>query len=178
MLSGDTSRPMFSAVSHSSLCTHTFYITTSEYYQYWNISHDTLKQITVRSFVAHFITELTKHLGARQIIAMVTSSYVIGIENYTRTKLYVLLFFLWLYSPSNPGHVFSYLILYTVGRTPWKGDQPVARPLPTHDNTNRINTQISMPWVGFESTIPVFERVKTGHALDRAATVIGIYMCI
>jgi hypothetical protein len=30
-----------------------------------------------------------------------------------------------------------------------------------------------MPWVGFEPTIPVFERAKTIHALDRAATVIG-----
>jgi hypothetical protein len=30
-----------------------------------------------------------------------------------------------------------------------------------------------MPWVGFEPTIPVFERAKTVHALDRAATVIG-----
>jgi hypothetical protein len=27
--------------------------------------------------------------------------------------------------------------------------------------------------VGFESTIPVFERAKTVHALDREATVIG-----
>jgi hypothetical protein len=31
-----------------------------------------------------------------------------------------------------------------------------------------------MPRVRFESTIPVFERVKTVHALDRAATVTGI----
>jgi hypothetical protein len=30
-----------------------------------------------------------------------------------------------------------------------------------------------MPSVGFEPTIPAFERVKTVHALDRAATVIG-----
>jgi hypothetical protein len=30
-----------------------------------------------------------------------------------------------------------------------------------------------MPWVGFELTIPVFERAKTFHALDRAAIVIG-----
>jgi hypothetical protein len=30
-----------------------------------------------------------------------------------------------------------------------------------------------MPQVGFEPTISVFERVKTVHALDRAATVIG-----
>jgi hypothetical protein len=30
-----------------------------------------------------------------------------------------------------------------------------------------------MPRVGFEPTIPVFERAKTVHALDRADTVIG-----
>jgi hypothetical protein len=30
-----------------------------------------------------------------------------------------------------------------------------------------------MPWVGFEPTIPAFERAKTFHALDRVATVIG-----
>jgi hypothetical protein len=30
-----------------------------------------------------------------------------------------------------------------------------------------------MPQVGFEPKIPVFERPKTVHALDRAATVIG-----
>jgi hypothetical protein len=30
-----------------------------------------------------------------------------------------------------------------------------------------------MSWVGFEPTIPAFERAKTFHALDRAATVIG-----
>jgi hypothetical protein len=30
-----------------------------------------------------------------------------------------------------------------------------------------------MPRVGFEPTTPVFERAKTVHALDRAATVIS-----
>jgi hypothetical protein len=30
-----------------------------------------------------------------------------------------------------------------------------------------------MPGVGFESTIPVSERAKTVHALDRTATVTG-----
>jgi hypothetical protein len=30
-----------------------------------------------------------------------------------------------------------------------------------------------MPQAGFEPKIPVFERGKTVHALDRAATVIG-----
>jgi hypothetical protein len=32
-----------------------------------------------------------------------------------------------------------------------------------------------MPWVGFEPTIPESKRAKTVHALDRAATVTGIY---
>jgi hypothetical protein len=32
-----------------------------------------------------------------------------------------------------------------------------------------------MPRVGFEITIPVFEKAKTVHALDGAATVIGSY---
>jgi hypothetical protein len=31
-----------------------------------------------------------------------------------------------------------------------------------------------MPRVGFEPTIPVFERAKTVHALDHAVTVIGM----
>jgi hypothetical protein len=37
----------------------------------------------------------------------------------------------------------------------------------------RYLTQTSMPRVGFEPTIPAFERAKTVHALDRAVTVIG-----
>jgi hypothetical protein len=70
---------------------------------------------------------------------------------------------------------FSFLILYTVCRTPWKEDQSVARPLPTHRTAQTQNkrTQTSMPQVGFEPTIPVFERAKMVHALDRLVTVIG-----
>jgi hypothetical protein len=34
---------------------------------------------------------------------------------------------LWTLAP-----LFQFLNLYTVGRTPWTGDQPIARPLPTH----------------------------------------------
>jgi hypothetical protein len=48
------------------------------------------------------------------------------------------------------------------------GDQPVARPLATHNE----RTQTSMPLVGFKPMIPVFEWAKTVHALDRV-TVIG-----
>jgi hypothetical protein len=65
--------------------------------------------------------------------------------------------------------------LYTICRTPWTSDQPIARPLPTQRTTQIQNkrTQKFMPQAGFERTIPAFERAKTGHALDRSATVIG-----
>jgi hypothetical protein len=57
------------------------------------------------------------------------------------------------------------------------GDQPDARPLPTHRTARaRVKrTQTSMPRVGFETTTPVIERATKCHALDRAATVIGSY---
>jgi hypothetical protein len=78
--------------------------------------------------------------------------------------------YLRLYSPCGPWSLFQFLNLYTVGRTPWTGNQPVARPLPTHRITQTQNktTQTSVPRVGFETTIPVFERSKTIHALDHA----------
>jgi hypothetical protein len=67
------------------------------------------------------------------------------------------------------------LILYTVDRTHWTGDEPVARPLPLHRTTQTQNkrTQTSMYRVRFEPRIQVFERAKTLDTLDRAATVIG-----
>jgi hypothetical protein len=70
---------------------------------------------------------------------------------------------------------FSFLILYTVGRTPWTGDQPVARPLPTHRiiQTHNKRTKTPMPGVGFEPTVPAFERAKTVHTSDSTANVIG-----
>jgi hypothetical protein len=39
--------------------------------------------------------------------------------------------------------------------------------------TKNKRRKTSMPWVRFEPTIPVFERAKSFHALDPAATVIG-----
>jgi hypothetical protein len=47
--------------------------------------------------------------------------------------IFVLSVYLWLYSPLfGSWQLFHFLNLYTVGRTPWTGDQPVAKPLPTH----------------------------------------------
>jgi hypothetical protein len=54
------------------------------------------------------------------------------------------------------------------------GDQPVARLILTHRTTRTQNkrTQLSMPLVGLEPTIPAFERANRALALDRAATLI------
>jgi hypothetical protein len=66
----------------------------------------------------------------------------------------------------------------TVDRAPWNGDQSIARPLPAQRTAQTQNkrTQISMPQVKSEPTIPVFVREKTVHALDPEATVIGTRM--
>jgi hypothetical protein len=48
-----------------------------------------------------------------------------------------------------------------------------ARYLHRTTQTQNKRTQISITWVGIEPTIPVFERAKTYHALERVATAIG-----
>jgi hypothetical protein len=87
---------------------------------------------------------------------------------------------LWLYSPCGPSPLFQFFNLCTVGRAPWTRDQPVARPLPTLRTTNIQNkrTHTSIPRVGLEPAIPLFERAKTVHALDCEATVIGNYFLL
>jgi hypothetical protein len=65
---------------------------------------------------------------------------------------------------------FQFLNPKTVGMTSWTGDQLVARPLPTQTPNKHRHT--SVPRVGLDPTIPVFERAKAVHALDHAATVI------
>jgi hypothetical protein len=71
---------------------------------------------------------------------------------------------------------FSFLILYTVGRTPWKWGISPSQGVYLQMTTQTQNklTQTSMPRVGFEPKIPVFERAKAIHALDPATTVIGL----
>jgi hypothetical protein len=76
-----------------------------------------------------------------------------------------------------PWPFFSFLILYTVGRTPWMGDQPVARPLPTHrTQTQNKRTPYRHPCLEWDSnaTISAFEGAKAVHALDCATTVSGV----
>jgi hypothetical protein len=43
-----------------------------------------------------------------------------------------------------------------------------------HSTTQDKHRQISMPRMGLEPTIPVFERTKTFCVLDREATMIGL----
>jgi hypothetical protein len=63
------------------------------------------------------------------------------------------------------GRLFSFLILYTVGRTPWTGDQPVARPPPTHTTTQTQNIHTQTYIRTHDSSVPAGE--------DHAATVIA-----
>jgi hypothetical protein len=83
----------------------------------------------------------------------------------------------WLYSALlGPGLFFSFVIFFT---------QPVgllqrmispSQGCYLHRTTQTQNKSTHKhPWlgVGFEPTIPAFEREKTVHALDSAATVIG-----
>jgi hypothetical protein len=75
------------------------------------------------------------------------------------------------------GRFFSFLIFYTVGKTSWTGDQPISSPLPAHRTVQTQNkrAQTYIPRVGFEPTIPAFERTKRVHVLDSAATVVGYW---
>jgi hypothetical protein len=52
------------------------------------------------------------------------------------------------------------------------GDQHIARLLPTpRAQAQNKRKQTPMPRVGFEPTIPVFERAMTIHALDEATVI-------
>jgi hypothetical protein len=53
-----------------------------------------------------------------------------------------------------------------IDRTSWTGEQPAARTLPIHKHAY-------LEWDSNPPTILMFERAKTAHSLDSAATVIG-----
>jgi hypothetical protein len=61
---------------------------------------------------------------------------------------------------------------YTDNRAPRTGGQPVAG-----QNKQNESRQTTMPCVGFEPKIPVFEQAKKVLALDRANTVIQYVQC-
>jgi hypothetical protein len=62
-----------------------------------------------------------------------TGSKNVQWRGFVNTLMNLLSIYLSLYSPLlDLGRFFNSLILYTVGRIPWTGNQSVARPLPTH----------------------------------------------
>jgi hypothetical protein len=72
--------------------------------------------------------------------------------------------------------LFSFLILYAVGRTPWTGiSPPQGRYLHTGQHKHRINTHtdIHASSVIRAHDLSVFERAKAVPARDSSATVIG-----
>jgi hypothetical protein len=133
-----------------------------------------------KAAITYSILKISSYSVSRRLtdVSGWNGTLIAVVQHWLFMHVSILLFLLlWLYSPLlGLGPFFSFLILYTAGRTPWTGDQSVARSLPTHRTTqtqNKHTIQTSMPWVGFEPMIPAFERAKTVHALDRAATVIG-----
>jgi hypothetical protein len=88
-------------------------------------------------------------------ICLSTSTYLsIHLSIYIYLSVY-----LRFYNPfARPRPLFQFLNQYTVGRTPWTGDQLVARPLPAH----RINTH-RHPYLEWDSTTrsQYFELAKT-----------------
>jgi hypothetical protein len=97
--------------------------------------------------------EFLHQLRVRQPLKNCTPWNKLISEKVYYNVLLLLLLLLWLYSPLlGLGLFLSFLILYTVGRTLWMGDQPVARPLPTHRTTQTHNkrTQYSHPCLGWD----------------------------
>jgi hypothetical protein len=70
----------------------------------------------------------------------------------------------------------TYNFLYTVSRSLWTRDELVKKSLPTNRTRERnINTQISVPRVGFEPTNPAFKRAKRVHSSGCASTMTGAF---
>jgi hypothetical protein len=107
----------------------------------------------------------------RAMQAVIETSLSLSLSLYD--YIYMVIYFLDL------GRFFNFLLLYSASRTPWTGDHHFERPLPTHRTTETENkcTQTFMLQLGYEPKIQVFERAKTVHAFDRAATVICLKTC-
>jgi hypothetical protein len=78
--------------------------------------------------------------GRRNIPEDTTLQIVLYLSIHRRKSALVNCVFFFLYffmavQPFGPWLLFSFLIIFTVGRTPWTEDRAVARPLPTHRTT-------------------------------------------
>jgi hypothetical protein len=86
--------------------------------------------------VSGLLSDCTASLPRRQL-------FIVTVESTLSMSLSI---YLWLYSPCEPWPLFRLLNLYTVRRTSWTEDQPVARPIPAHKTTQIQNkrTQVKV----------------------------------
>jgi hypothetical protein len=72
--------------------------------------------------------------------------------------------------------MWSQYLLHTAHRTPWTGDQPVATPLPTQNNTNTEKIQKhTLDSSGIRTHDPNFRAVKNSTLHRRGGNCDGIY---
>jgi hypothetical protein len=149
---------------------------------YWNV--DMVGGCELDSFFLEHTDEIEKPAIRWKIINVITVVVFLYEDDqmmrlhikiwYTALYLFYIFFFLLLPLAPTLEHRADLSVSwsFTDGRTPWTGDQLIARPLPKHRTTRTHQT--SMPWMGFELTIPASERMKTVHALSHSAAVTGI----
>jgi hypothetical protein len=85
------------------------------------------------------VSSLELHSGKIGTTRHDTSSHniILWQQDSYELKFYIYLY-IYIYGSTtfvDLGRFFSFLILYTVGRTLWTGVQPVVRPIPTHRTT-------------------------------------------
>jgi hypothetical protein len=75
--------------------------------------------------------------------------------------------------------IFQFRDHFTDGRTPWTGDQLVARPLPKHRTTKTENKHTYIPIIhalcGIQTHNPGFRASEDSTSSDRSATVTGMF---
>jgi hypothetical protein len=69
-----------------------------------------------------------------------------------------------------PWPLFSFLILYTVGRTPWMGDQTVERPLPIYRTSQTHNKWDKHPYLEWNSNPRSQYSTERTHFMPQTAT--------
>jgi hypothetical protein len=97
-----------------------------------------------------------------------TFAFCVEISN--NYKIVNILFKFYWNSSSAPflglGRSSSFLILYTVGRTPWTVDQPVASSLPRHRTTQTQNKHTDYPSIRADLDRKIISGVYLKHTSD------------
>jgi hypothetical protein len=151
------------------------------YGRHWSVIFITKASLWILFGVAHILSDFsTKPLNIKHP-HMLRLPRRISYRQFTITFCIYFFFYIFSSSCSTLEHMADFSVSWSLtdGRTPWTDDQLVARLLPKHRTTqtqkNAYTHQTSMPWVGFEPTIPASERAKTVHVSDCSATVTGFF---